>query len=240
MSRNLKVLGLALVVVFALCAVAASAASAQVGKLTSTGPVTLFGTQTGTKEKNARVAFGGETTCEKASYTAHKLKVTPHELIVSGESSMTITPTYGLCAYRNGGGTVWRVTYDMNGCDYALHLEAKKAANEYNTKTTIECPSGQHITLTLFTTETEHLAGNAFCHFTITEKAAGYTGPTAIDTQNGKVDLNGPVENITADKKGSEPILCQESMINNAKINLDITLEGKDKVGNPTAISLSE
>jgi hypothetical protein len=234
MARNLKALGLALVVVFALCAVAASAASAQVGKLTADGPVTLFGTQTGEPTKNAFTMFGGDVTCEKATYTAHKLKVTPHELIVSGESSMTIKPTYGLCVYRNGP-VVWRVTVDMNGCDYALHLETEKAANEYNTKTTIECPAGQHITMTVFTTEAEHLAGNSFCHFTITEKAAGYTGLIAT-----KVDLNGTAENITADKKGSEPILCVESMTNTAKIDLDLTLEGKDKAGAATAISLSK
>jgi hypothetical protein len=238
MTRNLKALGLTLAVAFALCAVAASAASAQVGKLTADGPVTLTGALTGEPKKNNFTMFG-ETTCEKATYTAHKLKVTPHELIVSGESSMTITPKYGLCVYRNGP-IVWRVTVDMNGCDYALHLETEKAANEYNTKTTIECPVGQHITLTVFTTEAEHLAGNAFCHFTITEKAAGYTGFIATDTKNGKVDLNGTISNITADKKGAEPILCVEEMTNTAKIDVDITLEGKDKAGAATAISLSK
>ena len=92
MARNLKALGLALFVVFALSAVAASAASAQVGKLTSDGPVTLFGTQTGEAKNNALIAFGGETTCTKASYTAHKYNVTPHDDIPSGESSITITP----------------------------------------------------------------------------------------------------------------------------------------------------
>jgi hypothetical protein len=239
MSRNLKALGLALIAVFALSAVVASAASAQNGKLTSDGPVTLFGTQTGEAKLNAVSLFGGETTCMKAAYTAHKYNVTPHELIVSGESSMTITPNYGTCVWRNGG-IAWFATYDMNGCDYALHLGTTKAASVYNTTTTIQCPVGQHITVTLFTTAAEHTAGNSFCHFTITEKAAGYPGLLATDTKNGKVDLTGTVENITAHKKGSEPVLCQAGETNIGKIALDITLEGKDKAGAATAISLSD
>lgn len=239
MARNLKALGLALIAVLALCAVAASAASAQNGKLTADGPVTLFGTQTGEKSKNSVAAFGGETTCEKATYTAHKYNVTPHALIPSGESSITITPNYGLCKYTNGPVT-WFVTIDMIDCDYALHLEGEKAANVYNTKTTIVCPAGQHITAKLYTTAPEHAAEKSFCHFTITEKAAGYTGFIATDTKNGKVDLNGTISNITADKKGAEPILCVEEMNNTAKIDVDITLEGKDKAGAATPISLSK
>jgi hypothetical protein len=47
---RLKTLGLALVAVFALSAVAASAASAQQGKLTSDGPVTLTITETGVEQ----------------------------------------------------------------------------------------------------------------------------------------------------------------------------------------------
>jgi hypothetical protein len=51
MARRLNALGIALVVVLALSAMAASVAAAQVGKLTSDGPVTLFGSQTGEAKK---------------------------------------------------------------------------------------------------------------------------------------------------------------------------------------------
>ena len=51
MIRKFKTLAVALVAVFALGAVVASAASAQQGFLTSTGNVTLTGTETGV-EKN--------------------------------------------------------------------------------------------------------------------------------------------------------------------------------------------
>ncbi len=53
MIRNLKALGLTLAAVFAMSAIAASAASAQQGTLTSDGPVTLYGTETGPAGSNA-------------------------------------------------------------------------------------------------------------------------------------------------------------------------------------------
>lgn len=237
MIRNIKVMGLALMAVLALSAVAT--ASAQAGKLTSTGPVTLTGTLTGAASANAFVGFGGETTCSKASYTGHKYNVTPHVFIPSGESSFTVTPNYGTCSYKNGM-TSFIATVDMNGCDYALHLEEQIGLFEFKAKTTVVCPVGQHITITLFTTTPEHTAGNSFCHLTITEKASGYTGLVATDTANGKVDINGTVAGITADKKSpSGSLLCVEEINNTAKQTLDFTLEGKSEKGLATGISLS-
>jgi hypothetical protein len=237
MIRNLKAMGLALVAVLALSAVAAS--SAWAGKLTSDGPVTLTGTLTGKENANVFIGFGGETTCSKATYTGHKYNVTPHVFIPSGESSITLTPNYGVCKYTNGP-TTFIATVDMNGCDYALHLEEQVGLFEFKTKTTIVCPTGQHITMTLFTTAGEHTAGKSFCHFTITEKAAGYTGLIATDTANGKVDLTGTVEGISADKKSpGGSILCVEEMTANAKISLDMTFEGKNEKGVATPVELS-
>lgn len=66
--RNLKALGLAAVAVLAFSAVAASAASAQQGKLTSDGPVTLTGEDTGV---NFFKAFGSEVRCPDSKYTGH-------------------------------------------------------------------------------------------------------------------------------------------------------------------------
>ena len=60
MIRNLKALGLALVAVFAMSAMAASASSASV---TSDGPFTLTGTETGGTETNYLEAFGLKTKC---------------------------------------------------------------------------------------------------------------------------------------------------------------------------------
>lgn len=236
MIRNLKATGLALVAVLALSAVASSSASA--GKLTSDGPVTLTSTLTGAENANGFIGFGGQILCSKAVYTAHKYNVTPHVFIPSGESSITLTPNYGTCKYTNGP-TTFITTVDMNGCDLALHLEEQVGLFEFKTKTTIVCPTGQHITITFFTTAAKHTGGQSFCHITVTEKAGGYTGLIATDTANGKIDLTGTAEGLTADKKGSEPVLCQEEMTANAKVSLDMTFEGKDEKGAATPVELS-
>lgn len=236
MIRNLKAFALALV---AVCAVSAAAsASAQANKLTSDGPVTLTGTLTGVESANAFTGFGGNVTCPKATYAGHKYNETPVKFIPSGESTITLSSSYGQCTYRNGP-TSFIVTVDMNECDYVLHLEEQIGLFEFSVKTTIVCPTGKHITMTFFTTAAKHTAGESFCHVTITENAAGYTGLKATDTGNGKVDLTGTAEGIKADKKGSEPFLCVEETTENAKVSLDLTFEGKDEKGGATAIELS-
>jgi hypothetical protein len=113
--RNLKALGLALVALFAMNAVVASAASAQtLGKITSNGPVTLKGTETGVG-LNRLTAFGTNIECPGSTYTGHKTN-TVSTALTSGETSVTIRPTYINCF--QGGNPV---TVDMNGYHYAFH-----------------------------------------------------------------------------------------------------------------------
>lgn len=69
MKRDLKILGVVLAVACAMSAIAASAASGQVGTVIADGPVTLTGTQTGEASQNQLAAFGGTTTCASAIYT---------------------------------------------------------------------------------------------------------------------------------------------------------------------------
>jgi hypothetical protein len=240
MTRNLKALGLALVAVFALGAVVASAASAQSGTLTSTGPVTLIGTQTGETSKNQWTAFGGTTDCPNAKYTGHKYNVTPHTFIPNDASTITITPHYGTCVSSPGN---LPTTIDMNDCDYVFHLEGTTpGVDTYTVKTTIECPIGKHITDTIFATAAKHAENTPFCDLTVTENAAGYLGLHATDTTNGKVDISGTITNLTIHKQRlDESILCPKiaETTNEGKLALDITVEGKNEAGGSTSISLS-
>ena len=90
----------------------------------------------------------------------------------------------------------------MNGCDYVLHLEETTGAeDEYGVRATTICPVGKHVTITIFATAAKHTANEPFCHETITENVAGYTGLTAKNTTNGKIDINGTITGITVDKK---------------------------------------
>jgi hypothetical protein len=238
MIRNLKALGLALVAVFAMSAVAASAASAQNGIFTSDGPATLIGTQTGAAVENSLTAFGKKLMCKNATYTGHKVNVTPHEAIPNGATEITLTPHYGVCELETFPATV-----DMNGCDYDLKLTetTPTVADSYFVDAKVTCPVGKHIVVTLFTSAAGHTANNPFCHITITENPAGYTGLKAVDTTNKTIDLTGTIEGIEADKgiiSGTTPdvgILCPTETTKTGILHIDVSAVDK----NGTQIGLS-
>jgi hypothetical protein len=240
MTRNLKALGLALVAVFAIGAVAASAASAQNGMLTADGPMTLKGTLTGAELANATTAFGQKTTCPETIYTAHKYNITPHEKIPSGATTVTVTPHYGICKI----GAIIKTTVDMNECDYVFHLTETVTGtvnDEYKITATIVCPTGKHISLTMFTNEEFHkVKKQSFCHITITE-AASYDGLIARDTTNGSIDISGTIPGIVADKEfvvGTDEdkgILCPTEETKTVELHVDINV--KDTNGTSIGIS---
>lgn len=234
MARNFRALGLALVAVFALSAVAAQAALGQ-GKLTSDGPVTLVGTQTGGTGANAFTVVGVKTECANAIYTGHQVVTTPHQFISSGTSSLTITPHYGICISQNLPSTI-----DMNGCDYVFHLGSTTGNGGYAINFTIVCPSGNHITKTIFTSAHNHTTNKPFCHITITENAAGYAGLEAKNTTGGHIGIIGTASNIMAHKKSpTGSILCPEEATNTASLHMDLTVTGRNSVTQDTSISLS-
>jgi hypothetical protein len=239
MTRNLKVLGVALAAVFALGAVAASAASAQVGTLTSTGPVTLTGTENA-GQLNAFTTFGLELECPGSTYTFHKLNETPHKFIPNDSSTATITPHYKQpCVAKPGN---FPATIDMNGCDYAITLGTTTAtANQYNTTFHIVCQGTNQITLTLFTNATKHAENKPFCRHHIGTQTPTGTMPTAKDNLNGTIQINGTVKGITEQKTngGEDPLLCAAAQTNAAEMHINITASGKNEIGSATSVSLS-
>jgi hypothetical protein len=240
MTHNLKAFGLVLAAILALSAISASAASAQAGKLTSTGPVTLKATQTGEAKENQDEAFGLTVRCPNLIYTGHKVNVTPHEAIPSGASEITITPHYGACT-----GLGFPTTINMNSCDYAFDIKETVAGgtDEYNVDTTIKCAAGLHIKKTMFTT-TAYNWSEVFCEVEITEKATAYTGLVFKDTTNGFGDIRGTIGGVEEHKRpGSHSsIFCPapETTTTTGTIKLDITVEGRNPTtGTQTNISLS-
>jgi hypothetical protein len=235
MIRNLKVLGLALVAVFAMSAVAASAASAQNGIFTSDGPATLTGTNTEPTKplENSLTAFGKPVTCPNALYTGHEVGSTTKG-VPNGATEITLTPHYGVCAVE-----AFPATVDMNGCDYVLALRATTGiADQYNLHSTVKCPVGKHIVVTLFTNAAGHTASNPFCDITITENAAGYTGLKVKDTTNKTLDITGTIEGIAADKEiisGTTTdigILCPKESTTTAVLHIDVSaVSGTTQIG---------
>lgn len=242
MIRNLKALGLALVAVFALSAVATSVASAQQGTITSTGPFTLTGTETGGEKANALTAFGLRVECPTI-YTGHKYNVTPHELVPSGATTITITAHYEDhphgCIVNPGG---FRATIDQNSCDYVAHLGETTGgvAGTYGVTFDIVCPPGQEITITIATNAADLTAGKFFCVQHVPPQV-GLIGAHATDTGNGHVDLTGPVKGIkiTETASATHPVLCPKKESTAAEFDLDITGKAHNAAKEPTAISLS-
>jgi len=243
MIRNLKALGLAMVAVFALSAVAASTASAQQGTITSDGPFTLTGTETGVAGSNALTAFGLKVECPGSTYTGHKYNITPHERIPSGATTFTLTPHYNDephgCLVTPGN---FRLTVDKNGCDFVGHLGETTGgvAGTYGTTVDIVCPAGQEITLTLATNTTDLTNNKLMCIQHIPPQV-GLTGPHLKQTEGGHLGLVGTVTNIkmTETASATHPILCPKKETLTAEFHADITVKGDNAAGEPTALTLS-
>jgi len=234
MIRNLKVMGLALVAVFALSAVVASAASAQ-GKLTSDGPVTLTGSEVGA-EPDGLEAFGLKVQCPGSTITGHAYNVTPHGLIANGATTATLTPHYKQanenCTVAPGG---FIATVDMNGCDYVIHIGTLPAVT-----LDVICPVGQEITVTIFTNAHDHTVTNKpMCILHIKEQK----GLAGASVTNGVGDLNiaGTVTGIHVFRTstGTHPVLCPSATITTGKFILNDTAKGTNGAGAATSVSVS-
>jgi hypothetical protein len=254
MVRKLKVLGVALVAVFALSAVAASAALAQNGLLTSTGPVKLTGALTGAKNEDSLTVFGGVVTCANAKYTGSKIltdfqtnfegKI--HEPLPSGSSNVTIVPAYGSCITTQAG-IEFPTTIDMNTCDFEFDLGTTIEANKYKIKATEECtklvpekPALETIKVTVFANSTKHVESKPFCVLDITKKTDRGEFITATDTLNGSIDITGTISFIKSDRESpTGSILCPKEETNLGVWHFDLSITGDNALGNATAVSLS-
>jgi hypothetical protein len=240
MIRNLKALGF-LVAAIAVSAVAAASSSAQTsGKFTSEGPVTLrlIGTA-GTPERITLFGIGIE--CPGSIYTGHKLNATPHVLMPSGATEITVTPHYINCAIAS---TTLPVTVYMNGCDYVVQLNATTGgmAATYGATTSIVCPVGKKIEVAIFTNATKHGESKPFC-IQSAGSQAGLKGLHASDTGNGFIDLAGTVEGAHSEKVPIEGNpFCPLTPITSTggRFDLDLKVEGLNGEGAPTALAISE
>jgi hypothetical protein len=142
MMRNLKVLGLALVAMFAMSAVAASMASAD--DLTSeSSPVTLTGAQ---EENDVFTTTAGNTSCKEVKYKSAPT-ATP-------TTTVSVTPEY---PEKTAGGLQnctalgFPAKVDTNGCTYLFHIGAGVTTGTLD----IVCAGSNEITVTANNTATE-------------------------------------------------------------------------------------
>jgi hypothetical protein len=135
MIRNLKVLGLALVAVCAMSAVAASMASADTFNSVGGVAVSLTGKQTGTGDVFTTTA--GTVKCKEVTYTGTS---------TSGVTTVTGVPSYP--AKTAGGeqnctGFGFPAEINTNGCKYLFHIGAATTGT-----LDVVCEAGKEITVT--------------------------------------------------------------------------------------------
>jgi hypothetical protein len=135
MMRNLKVLGLALVAVFAMSAVAASMASAD--DLTSeSSPVILSGKQEGS---DVLTITAGNIACKEIKYSGTTITPT---------TTVTVTPSYPektSAGEQNCTALGFPSIIHTNGCTYLFHING---AGSTTGTVDIVCPAGKEITVT--------------------------------------------------------------------------------------------
>jgi hypothetical protein len=231
MACNLRTLGLVLSAIFAMSAMVASSASAQ-GKLKSDGPVTLTMAFTG-GSSTATTMFGERIECPGTVYKGHKYNETPHRMIPSGSTTITLSPNYAKPCTSDAGG---QVTILMNGCDYVLHIgsTAGGKAGTYTVTTDLVCPMGAHLQIEVFS-GTKHEAATRTCTRTI-KPQAGIAGAHLTDTpESGTLLLGGTFKGIHVEQSGT----CGTATTSTGEFDFDVTLKGTTEVGSPTALAMS-
>jgi hypothetical protein len=234
MIRKLQTLGLALMALFALSAMVASTASAaEQGKLTSDGEVTLTAADApGTL--TTFTAFGLKTECN-ATYTGHTYNVTPHTRLTSGETTITVTPTYKNCTgiLKAGGGKVAE-TVTMNGCDLVIHIEKTVVMGKWNASTDIVCPADTFVEIHAYTSAAHT---STLC----TYKIKGQTGRSGAFFENltpSTVTIGGPIKGINVKKEG---LTCGGmAETNEGEVDLDLQVAGLNAGGAATEIQITD
>lgn len=137
--RNIKILGLMLAAMFAMSAVAATAASAD--EFTSeVAPVTLTGTsESGFTDEFTTTA--GVVKCPKATYKGTQATVST--------TTATVTPDY---EDQPCTGFGFPATIDVNECQYVFHINGGTSTEG---TVDVECPAGKEITITATSAGTE-------------------------------------------------------------------------------------
>ena len=169
MIRNLKILGLTLVTVFAMSGVAASAASANAPYwFNSDGDWTaLWGSQGVVPD--VLTVDGGTVQCNSTPYSGSTSATTT--------TTIKLAPAPSACSFKPLPGLTM---IHMNGCEYEFHADTNTENGQFDTETTIVCPFGGDITITVV------LGGVTKCTVHIGEQNLG-TG--IVLTNDGSGDL---------------------------------------------------
>ncbi len=233
MTRYLLTLAVALVSIFAVSVMTASADQDEQGMITSDGPVTLDMFETGIGQ-NATTMFGEKIECQGTIYTGHQYDVTPHQPIPQGATTITVTPHY-----NNANCTAFpgprKATITMNGCDFVFHIGNTVGVDRYALFSDIVCPVGQQIEKHVYFGPADEAM--SWCTYTIGPQA-GLPGARVITTTNGANDFDivGTFQNIHVEKHG----MCGIGTTNAGQWDVDLTVKGTDLGGLFTPVTVTD
>ncbi len=226
MIGKLKIMGLALVAVLAMSAVAASGAQAA-GKLTSaTSPVTLEGS-TGIGSGEKFDAFGASVECETSKYHT-PLTATPAE-------RLTVEPQYGPLCTATGN---LRATVTLNGCDFEIYNAIVFTPGHYHVTTDIVCPAGKEIEIHIYGSLALHNEKKALCTLKIPPQV-GLEGLDVTDVHPNLV-LEGEVVGIHATQERNSILCPSGTSTTTAKQTVPgVTVGGKTSGGAADTVEIS-
>ncbi len=257
MTHKLKILGLALVAVFAMSSVSASMASAEVTK------PGLFTAAVGAGElakfDNEQIGVSTITvngiaiTCGTAVGTGNpvKTKASPEEDVVEGNTKgpestdITITPLFGPNnCHAVIAGLTKTVTFTENGC--AAVFDAKttetKGVVSNTALTTIECPAGKKMEIHMYSTTSGETTTT--CTYDIEAIAANTTQP-GITLEN-KVNTPTTANDIVSRFKVNVSInntiksaVCGQNATENGIAEGEATLRATNETGQFVDTSVS-
>jgi hypothetical protein len=187
MTRNLKLLGLALAATLVLGSTSASSASAYQPTFTLTGEFTsakLVGTMIASP-KFHQFTFGENVVeCTKAKIEGKM----PEKAMVE----ISLAQIYESCTAKvNGIGENLPATVTTNGCTYGyLAFPGAPGEDEYAAKLHIECPAGKAIEVHVFKNATEHNNNKPSCTYRIVSQTLEENAKIINDTTPKDVTLN--------------------------------------------------
>jgi hypothetical protein len=233
MIRNLKALGLALIVVFAMSAITTSGAQAQ--KLTIESATGFI---TGTQPVGAPTILdreGRTVTCDTATYTA---------TVGSGDSTFNeVIPAYSECHSPSLKGPA---TVTMNSCYYVFHLVTDAGGTQTAT-VDIECKVlNDHIDVHIYANHENHtkVPPVDLC----TYQFSAQTGLATIDLTNEPAGGITPkdwilahvtIAGVKSKRVAGTALNCGAENGTNAKVTGTVILKGENHAGAATGITIS-
>lgn len=196
MTRNLKMLGLALSAVLAMSAVVAGTAQAQNGIF---GPALTLDATTSQKIGESNEYYeqiGRKIECEMVHF---------HGMLIDASETLTLTPDY---TDESQGGTcdtggIFKTSITENGCDYVFHTAGTDGAH-YKVGMDIVCSEGGSIIM--------HVANGAGVDAcTITIGSHTTDGMLTAENNEGHVDLSGSVE-VTSTLHSKSAGICGKAV----------------------------